>query len=99
MLEYLSRLVIGELTPDLTIVLDLEAEQALARAGARNTTHDRYERMDLAFHRRVRTAFIEIARRGGERYVVIDAGQHVRQVQQAVLDVVRMRLGIEAPGY
>lgn len=98
-LEYLSRLVIGELTPDLTIVLDLEAEQALARAGARNTTHDRYERMDLAFHRRVRTAFIEIGRRGGERYVVIDAGQHVRQVQQAVLDVVRMRLGIEAPGY
>lgn len=97
-LDCLSRLVIGELTPDLTIVLDLDTQQALARAAARGAVHDRYEAMDLAFHRRVRTAFIEIARRGGERYALIDAAADSRQVQQAVRDVVRIRLGIEMPG-
>ena len=62
-LDCLSRLVIDELGADLTIVLDLDAEQALPERGA--TQRDRYESMDLAFHQRVRTAFLEIARHGG----------------------------------
>ena len=97
-LDCLSRLVIGELTPDLTIILDLDTQQALARAAARGAVHDRYEKMDIAFHQRVRTAFIEIARRGGERYALIDGATDPGRVQQAVRDVVRIRLGIEIPG-
>jgi dTMP kinase len=96
--DCLSRLVIGDLAPDLTIILDLDSEQALARAAARCPTRDRYESMNLEFHRRIRTAFIEIAQRGGRRYAVIDAAPDLRQVQQAVRDAVRARLGIEVPG-
>jgi dTMP kinase len=94
----LSRLVIGELAPDLTLVLDLATEAALDRAASRGTQRDRYEGMDLEFHRRVRAAFLEIARKGGRRYAVIDAAPDVGRVQQAVRDVVRDRLGIELSG-
>ena len=90
----LSRLVIGDLAPDLTLVLDLATEEALARATSRGARRDRYESMNLEFHRRVRAAFLDIARAGGRRYAVIDAAPDVRRVQQAVWDVVQDRLGI-----
>jgi dTMP kinase len=97
-LECLRRIVVNDLAPDLTIILDLEAEQAIRRAGRRAPTRDRYESMDLQFHQRVRSAFIEIARRDALRYAVVDAASDVRQVQLAVRDVVRTRLGVKLDG-
>lgn len=94
-LDCLRRLVINDLVPDLTIILDLDTEQALGRAGLRATTRDRYESMDLQFHQRVRSAFIEIARHDALRYAVIDASPDLQQVQLAVRDIVRARLGVK----
>jgi dTMP kinase len=91
----LSRLVIGGNAPDLTLVLDLATEEALARAASRGAQRDRYESMGLEFHRRVRAAFLDIARAGGRRYAIIDAAPEVQRVQQAVRDVVWDRLGLE----
>jgi dTMP kinase len=94
----LTRLVVGDLAPDLTLVLDLATEEALERAASRGGRPDRYESMNLEFHRRIRAAFLEIARAGGRRYAVIDAAPDVGRVQQAVWNVVRDRLGIELSG-
>src|SRR3546814_486976 len=75
-------LVVGELSPDLTLVLDLQAAEGLARAQERNgatrngdgpQSEDRYERMDLAFHERLRAGFRDIAAREPGRCVLIDA--------------------------
>jgi dTMP kinase len=93
-MDCLRRLVVNDLAPDLTIILDLDAEQAIRRASLRASARDRYESMDLQFHRRVQSAFVEIARRDALRYAVIDAAPDMGQVQQAVRDVVRTRLGV-----
>ena len=93
-LDSLRRLVINDVAPDLTIILDLDAEQAIGRAGLRATAQDRYESMDLQFHQRVRSAFLEIARHDVVRYAVIDSSPDLRQVQLAVRDIVRARLGL-----
>lgn len=97
-LTCLGRLVVGDFAPDLTLVLDLATEEALARAASRGAPRDRYESMDLEFHRRVRAAFLDIARAGGRRYAIIDAAPDIRRVQQDVRDVVRERLGIVLSG-
>lgn len=94
-LDCLRRLVINDVAPDLTIILDLDAEQAIGRAGLRAAAPDRYESMDLPFHQRVRSAFLEIARQDARRYAVIDASPDFRQVQRAVRDVVSARLGLK----
>jgi dTMP kinase len=91
----LSRLVLGDFAADLTLVLDLPVEPALARAAARSVTPDRYESMDLGFHQRVRQAFLTMAGRDPARHVVIDAGPEVDQVRAAVQDAVRVCLGID----
>lgn len=85
---------LGDFRPDLTLILDLPVEDGLARASARRGGEDRYERMDIDFHRRLRDGFLEIAAREPERCVVIDATHPVETVQAAILDSVTRRLGV-----
>ena len=86
--EGLARAVLGELKPDLTIVLDLPVESGLARERAK----DRYARMGEEFHRTVRDAFLDIAKREPGRCVVIDASQPIEAVSGAIARAVQQRL-------
>jgi dTMP kinase len=64
----------GGLVPDLTLIYDLAPSSGLARAIRRDDNRaGRFEAADLAFHERVRAAYLEIARREPERVVVIPA--------------------------
>jgi dTMP kinase len=92
LIENLYGAVVGDFRPDLTIVLDMPAEQGLARAGEREAGATRYERMGLDFHRRLRDGFLEIARGDGARCAVIDAAAGIDDVHAAIMAVVRERL-------
>lgn len=91
-IEQLYALAVGDLAPDLTLILDLPVEVGLDRAGGRRGGATRYERMDRAFHERLRRGFLEIAARAPERCVVVDATPGLEEVHAAVLDAVRARL-------
>jgi len=55
-----NRMATADLTPDLTVLLDLSAEEGLARV-ARRGAHDRIERATNAFHARVAAEFRRFA--------------------------------------
>ncbi len=78
--------------PDLTLVFDLDPEVGLARAMARDGRETRFEGRPLEFHRRLRSGFLEIARREPERCVVIDAAGPPETVETLVWSVVGNRL-------
>ncbi len=86
--------VVQDTAPDLTLILDLPVEEGLRRAGGRPGAETRYERMDSAFHRRLRDGFLEIARADPRRCVVIDAAPAVESVQAAIRAALRERLGV-----
>lgn len=86
---------LGGLTPDLTLVLDLPVEAGLARAAARHGAADRFERLDRAFHERLRRGFLEIAAGEPGRCVVIDATPAPAAVHRALLAAVAQRLGVD----
>ena len=73
-----GRIAVGGLLPDLTLILDVPAEQGLARLKG---SPDRMEAKDLEFHRRVREAFLRQAADQPERFAVVDAAGPVEQVQ------------------
>lgn len=82
----LNALATGGVLPDLTLVLDLDPAVGLARLGMRRL--DVFERMDVAFHRRVRQGYLEIAREEKRRVVVLDADRPADRIQADVRKVV-----------
>ena len=90
LVERLYGAVVGALAPDLTLVLDLPAEEGLRRAGARGAGN-RYERMGPDFHRCLRQAFRDIAAAEPGRCVTIDAGGDADRVFASVAAAVGER--------
>lgn len=75
-LAALEEVAIAGLRPELTFILDLAPETGLARAARRRRQgeeSDRFESETLAFHRRLRQAYLGIAAAEPERCVVLDA--------------------------
>lgn len=70
----------GELHPDLTFLLDVPEDIGLQRAGQRSTP-DRFERERAEFFKRVRAAYLDMAKTHSARYRVIDAAQPLDKVQ------------------
>ncbi len=93
----LNQLAIGQLRPELTILLDCPVEIGLTRAIARidNSQGAREERFELEtrqFHQRVRDGYLQLAARETARIVRIDGGQDQQQVASAISAAVLARL-------
>jgi dTMP kinase len=83
---------IGAVTPDLTLMLDVSPQTWRARTAGRPGAEDRYERMDDAFHDRVRAGFLAIAAQEPSRCAVIDANLPLDAVAGAIESEVASRL-------
>ncbi len=93
----LGKLSLGGFKPDLTIILDIPPKTGLARAHERHAgkhaaeIEDRYERMGDAFHRKLRAAFRDIAKREPRRCKLVDASGTPDKVGEAVWTIVSGR--------
>jgi dTMP kinase len=90
LLKALEADVVGDLVPDLTLILDLPASVGLARAAQRGKNgrgkiEGRFEAKGAEFHERLRAAFLAIAAGEPDRCRVINA--------DADIDVVTQRIG------
>ena len=91
-LRKIEQAVVRDTRPDLTLILD-GAPEDLAERRRERGVEDVFEQKDLEFHSRIREAFLEIARDGPERCVVIDALQSPAKVLDAALNEIDARLG------
>ncbi len=87
----LHALVVGEHDPVLTIILDAPAEEGLRRADV-TKGETRFEEKGAEFQRKVRQAYLDIAKAAPERCVVVDARGSVEAVATRIAEVVRQRL-------
>jgi dTMP kinase len=88
----LDRIACRGLVPDLTLVIDIDAETGLARARRRSVrTEDsetRIEEQDVGFHRRVREAYRQLAADESARVKLIDGSQTREAVAEQVWQAV-----------
>jgi dTMP kinase len=82
------------IAPDLTIILDVPEPIAAERMRRRGGDADRYERLDAAFHARVRQGFRDIATAEPNRCELLDASGDIQAVHTAIMTAVWTRLGI-----
>jgi dTMP kinase len=95
LINALERVALGDLRPDLTLILDLPAEEGLRRAARRRAPGemlDRFEGEDLRFHETLRASFLAIAAANPARCAVIDASAPEAEVADAIASVVVERL-------
>ncbi|MFH1144446.1 MAG: dTMP kinase [Candidatus Eisenbacteria bacterium] len=88
LIRRLNHAATGGLRADLTILLDLPAEAGLRRVERRDRAEDRLEREVLAFHERVREAYLDIARQGAPGFRVVDASQSREEIFTQILGCV-----------
>jgi dTMP kinase len=99
-LNAMERVTIGDLKPDLTIILDVPVEIGMQRAAARRGTGapDRFEAEDVRFHQQLREAYRQIAASEPERCVLIDATADPATVAANIWAAVRDRLSAAGAG-
>jgi dTMP kinase len=92
-LNAMERVTIGDLKPDLTIILDVPVEVAMQRTARRRGSGepDRFEAEDLKFHQDLRDAYRQIAAAEPQRCVLIDANGDVDMVAAKVWAALRDR--------
>lgn len=101
-LKSLCEAASGGLVPDLTLLLDLEPEQGLERAGRRNQeqgtviSEGRFDAESLDFHRRIREGYLALARQNPARFTIIDASGGADQVFAQCREAVAEKAGAYA---
>ncbi len=78
---------------DLTLLLDLPVETGLERMRARRGQDDRYQQKPVAFHQKLRDAYLDLARNHAQRFRVIDAAADADSVALDITRVVGERFG------
>ncbi|WP_269524987.1 dTMP kinase [Coraliomargarita parva] len=88
----INRFAVGTTKPDLTVLIDLDAETGLSRAHARAEGPDRMERESLAFFNAVRQGYLNLAEAEADRFLVIDGRQTIDAIEAEIWSAVEAKL-------
>lgn len=91
-LKQILRFATGGLTPDLTLLLDVDVEEGLNRRRIGGGEWNRLDAQQLAFHQRVRQGYLQMAAEEPARWHIINAGQKPEQVQEDIRAVLTQSL-------
>jgi len=78
----------GDLTPDLTILLDLDVNVGMKRTVNRGKT-DRFESEDSVFFEKIRECYLEIAEDNPQRFRIINAEKPIESVKEQAIIILK----------
>lgn len=90
-MRIIKKIIIGEITPNLTFILDIDPVNGIGRTKNRVSNEDRFEKMNLAFHNNLRKAFIQLAKKNPKRFIVIDAELSLEKISEIISSEVQAR--------
>ena len=97
-LQVITAFATGGLKPDLTIYLDIDVEEGLRRKQAAyqagEAEWNRMDQQEIAFHRRVRQGYLQMAAAEPERWMVIEAAQPADVAHMAIRAEVEAKLPV-----
>ena len=92
--EEIHKISVGNFTPDLVLILDIDEKVSLARAEARGAGEDRFEKKGEVYHNKVRNAFRDIANSDTTQYALIDAAGSIEDVSAAIFKAINHRFNL-----
>ncbi len=91
----LHKTIFADFMPDLTIILDIDPKEGLKRAVARHGDENRFEKLGVSFHEKIRAGFLDIAKHEPKRCVVLNAAQEVQTLHEQVVATINKNCGIK----
>ena len=89
----INRFAVGNVMPDLTIVIDVPEEVSLARLKQRaSDLPDRMERENIGFYKKVREGYLVLAKGMPERFIVVDGTKNEDAIEKKIWAEVQARL-------
>ena len=85
-IKTLNDIVIPDLKPFITFLLDIDVEEGLKRNRAASKS-DRFQIEPVEFHRRVRDGYLQIARQEPERVKLVDASGPPEDVSRKIIEI------------
>jgi len=93
-MEALKKISIGEIEPDLVFFLDIDPMEGIKRTMGRQTNEDRFEKMDISFHNKLRNAFLSFSKTYSDNSVVINASQEINKISDIIFEEIEKRFKI-----
>ena len=91
-LKHLLNFATGGLWPDLTLLLDISAEDGLQRRLVNQSEWNRMDDYQLAFHQRVRNGYHILAAAEPDRWRKIDASQPEEKITLQIMEIIKNKL-------
>jgi len=92
LINKLNKLLVNNLKPSLTILLDIDPLIGLKRSKKRKNYELRYENMPLSYHKRIRAAFKRIAKKNNKRVKLINANQDRDTISELIWSFVQKKI-------
>jgi dTMP kinase len=93
-IKNLHQIVFGDFMPDLTIILDIDPETGLKRAGERRGNENRFEQLDIGFHQKIREGFLQIAKNEPARCTLLDATKDADILHIHIKEIIAEKCGV-----
>jgi dTMP kinase len=94
--QMINRFAVGDIIPDLTVVIDVPAKVGLTRVKHRvSDMPDRMERENIEFYESVRDGYIVLAKSLPERFLVFDGTKSRENIESEIWDAVKDRFMID----
>jgi dTMP kinase len=90
----INRFAVGNVMPDVTVVIDVPTEISLQRLKQRVTDlPDRMERENVDFYKKVREGYLLLAKNMPDRVILVDGTHTTAAIAQTIWEHVKIRLG------
>ena len=90
-LEIMQNSIFNNFHADLTIILDMDITKCFKRIKKRKSGIQKYEKMKIEFHRKVRTAFLKIAKENNKRCHIINADQSENNINEEIIQIINKK--------
>ena len=86
LIDYIHKHILGNIKPDLTIILRVNMSAALTRLRKRKKKN-RYDKFSKSFYNKVQKAFLKIAKNSNKRYVVLDNSFDTKDTEKKIFEI------------
>ena len=93
-MQSLKKIVIGDLEPSLTFILDIDPKEGLKRTKLRKDGEDRFEKFNIQFHKDLREAYLKLADMFPSRCKIISGSLSVDEISKLIIAKTKERFNI-----